>query len=205
MPIVIGMLFAVILLLIFLSGLRLVRYGLQALKRRQSEQLLEQCKMQWWGAELPSDYPRFGVQIASKFSESGQLKSARNWKGFERRGSCLQFKRFRNYGEIEHALNAVLASEMAVAENKLANSSIWHGIGRVQALAIHDVRSVIDSISRDKPHDLWLSELYAQLKQLSDRDAEEMPPDVLECGCVPKELRRYYRSTVNECMRAIMV
>lgn len=130
---------------------------------------------------------------------------AQGWNGVERRGQPRTLRSFRDFAELDEALDATMQAEQAEARHKLANSDVWHAIGLVQQRAVDDVRRLIGAIPRDTGHATWQQSLCQQLLVLADRYKNDPPDDDDLYWRIDDDQLSYYRPTVWEFVRAITV
>lgn len=190
---------------------------INVIRRRQMARLMARYKKQWWGKKsglvqtlkvettVALDTVADKVEPKQEDRRCSTVESACKvvWTGVERRGKPKTLQPFRDYVELDEALDAVMQAELAEARYKLANSDVWHAIGQVQMRAIDHVRSLITSIPRDSSHTIWQRSLYDKLVILSNRYKQEQPVEDDLYWRIDEDQLSYYAPTVWEFVRAI--
>lgn len=208
----------VLMLLYIVVGISIdaLDWFIDAIRQRRMTQLLARCKKQWWGRPASlNGTPKVPTPVAANavINEPAEQAKASNrmaaepsrkaWNGEERRGKPKTLRSFRDYVEIDDALEAVLQAELEEARYKQANSDFWHAIGLVQMRAIDDVRRLIAAIPREAGHVLWQRNLYEELVTLSNRYKQEQPVEDDLYWRIDDDQLSYYGPTVWEFVRAI--
>lgn len=207
-----------LVLLYFMVGISIdaIDWLIEAIRQRRMTRLLASCKKLWWGrpasVDTPSEVPTL-VAANTVINEPAEQAKASNrlvaepcreaWNGEERRGKPKTLRSFRDFVEMDRALDVVLQAELEEARYKQANSDVWHAIGLVQMRAIDDVRSLIAAIPREAGHVLWQRLLYEELVILSNRYKQEQPVEDDLYWRIDDDQLSYYGPTVWEFVRAI--
>lgn len=205
--------FLLVLYLVVGISIDIIAWLIGAIRQRRMARLLANCKKQWLGRERSAaSPPQPSVPIAANTLENGQGGQGQaadsaaaapvddGWNGEERRDKARRLRPFRDYAELDKALDAVLQAEQKEARYKLDHCDIWHAIGWVQQRAVNDVRRLIASIPRDTAHGVWQEALCLQLVKLADRYRQDPPDD--DDWRIDDQLS-FYGPTVWEFIRAI--